>query len=267
MTSGVRPGRVLLIIVCVLTGLWLVLPTLVAVPVSFTAVRSFALPAQGLSLDWYVNFFTDRRWLGALGTSLLVATLTALVATTVGTLAALGLDRAGFRGRGVVAAVLLTPAIVPVILVGLGIFYVFLRWNLAGTIAGLVLAHTVIGIPLVVRSVAASLASHDRRLEQAAASLGASPAAVQRQVTFPLILPGVLAGAVFAFITSFDEVVISIFLTSPATQTLPVLMFNAVTRELDPTIAAASSVILVFTTVLIFIGLRLGSREVTTRAL
>lgn len=265
--TRVRPGRIALVVACVLTGLWLVLPTLVAIPVSFTAVRSFALPSHGLSLEWYTNFFTDRRWLNALGTSVLVATLTAVVATALGTLAALALDRAGFRGRGVIAALLLTPAIVPVILVGLGIFYVFLRWNLAGTVTGLVLAHSVIAIPLVVRSVTASLASHDRGLEQAAANLGASPAAVQRQITLPLILPGVLAGAVFAFITSFDEVVISIFLTSPATQTLPVLMFNAVTRELDPTIAAASSVILAFTTVLILIGLRLGSREMTTRAI
>jgi putative spermidine/putrescine transport system permease protein len=265
--SGVRPGRAVLVAVCVLTGLWLVLPTLVTLPVSFTAVRSFALPPQGLSTQWYGNLFTDRRWLEALVNSLVVAGLITILATLVGTLAALALDRAGFRGRTIVSALLLTPAIVPVILLGLGTYFVFLRWQLAGTIPGLVLAHAVIGIPLVLRPVSASLARHDRTLEQAAANLGAAPIMVLRQVTLPLILPGVLAGAVFAFIGSFDEVVISVFLTSPDLQTLPVLMFNAVTRELDPTIAAASSVILVFTTILILVGLRIGGKEVTPRAI
>lgn len=264
--SRVRPGRIALVVVCVLTGLWLVIPTLVVVPTSFTADRSFSLPPAALSTDWYVNFFTDSRWLEALGNSLIVASLAAVIATTTGTLGALALDRSRFRGKGVVAGLFLTPAIVPVILVGLGIYYVFLRWGLAGTLTGLVLGHSVVGFPLVVRSVAASLSGFDRRLEAAAANLGASPFAVLRQVTLPSIMPGVLAGAVFAFIASFDEVVISVFVSSPDTQTLPVLMFNAVTVELDPTIAAASTMILVFTTVLILTGLRIGGREAASRA-
>jgi putative spermidine/putrescine transport system permease protein len=263
----VRPARVVLIAVVALTALWLVLPTIVAIPVSFTEVRSFSLPPRGFSTEWYANFFTDSRWVGALTNSVIVATCTTLIATTVGTLAALALDRSELRGRDALAAALLTPAIVPVILVGLGIYAVFLRWQLAGTIIGLVLAHSVIATPLVVRSVAASLSRHDRTLEQAAANLGASPAAVLWQVTLPSILPGVLAGALFAFITSFDEIVISIFLTSPELQTLPVLMFNAVTQVLDPTIAAASSLILVCTTILILGGLRLNEKWATSGAI
>lgn len=264
--SHPRPGRVALVLVCALTGLWLIVPTLVVVPTSLTAERSFSLPPEALSTDWYVNFFTDSRWLEALGNSLTVGALATVIATMTGTLAALALDRSRFRGKGIVETLFLTPAIVPVILVGLGIYYVFLRWSLAGTLTGLVLAHSVVGFPLVVRSVAASLIGFDRRLESAAANLGAPPFAVLRQVTLPSIMPGVLAGAVFAFIASFDEVVISIFLSSPDTQTLPVLMFNAVTVELDPTIAAASTMILVFTTVLILIGLRIGGREAASRA-
>jgi putative spermidine/putrescine transport system permease protein len=263
----VRLGRVVLIGICALTALWLVLPTLVAIPVSFTAVRAFALPADGLSTAWYENFFTDPRWLEALMNSLIIALLAGSVATCVGTLAALGIDRGVSRGKAAATAVFLTPAIVPFILLGLALYYVFLRWQLAGTITGLVLAHSVIGIPLVVRPVLAALAGHDRALEQAAANLGASPMTVMRQITLPLVLPGILAGAVFAFIGSFDEVVISIFLTSSDTQTLPVLMFNAVTRELDPTIAAASSLILVFTTALILLGLTLAGKEAAARAL
>jgi putative spermidine/putrescine transport system permease protein len=180
-------------------------------------------------------------------------------------LAALALDRAGFRGRKAVTGVLLAPAIVPVILLGLGLAYVFLRWGLVGTVTALVLAHSVTAIPLVIQPVLASLSKHDRTLEQAAASLGAPPLTVFREVVLPMIRPGVAAGAVFAFIWSFDEVVISIFLTSPALQTLPVLMFNAVTQMVDPTIAAASSLILVVTTVLILLALRLGGKEAATR--
>jgi putative spermidine/putrescine transport system permease protein len=264
--TGVRPGRVALVVVCVLTGVWLVLPTLATVPLSFTSVRSFALPPEGFSTRWYSNFFSDDRWIAALSNSLIVAALAMVLATVAGTLAALALDRSRSRARGLFEALLLMPAIVPFILLGLAIYYVFLRWHLSGTIAGLVLAHSVIGIPLVVRPVLASLSAHDRRLEQAAANLGASPAATLLQVTLPSIRSGVLAGAVFAFVGSFDEVVISIFLCSADVQTLPVLMFNAVTRELDPTIAAASTLILVFTTTLILIGLRIGGKEAATRA-
>lgn len=265
--NRVRPARLVLVAVCVLTGLWLVLPSLVTIPVSFSASRSFVMPQQGLSSQWYTNFFTDQRWLDALGNSLIVATLTAILSTALGTLAALAVDRSRFRGRGVVGGLLMTPAIVPVILLALGMYYVLLRWQLVGTITGLVLGHTVLGLPLVFRTVSASLAQADRRLEQAAASLGARPAAVLWQITLPMIRSGMIAGSVFAFLGSFDEVVISVFLSSPTTQTLPVLMFNAVTRELDPTIAAASSLILVFTTVLILGGLRIGDKEATTRAL
>jgi putative spermidine/putrescine transport system permease protein len=264
--NGVRPGRVALVAVCVLTGLWLVLPTLVTIPLSFTSVRSFAVPPDGLSTRWYSNFFGDERWLAALGNSLTVALLSMVLATVAGTLAALALDRSRARSRGLVEALLLMPAIVPFILLGLGIYYVFLRWHLSGTITGLVLAHSVIAIPLVIRPVLASLSTHDRRLEQAAANLGASPVATLRQVTLPSIRSGVLAGAVFAFVGSFDEVVISIFLCSADVQTLPVLMFNAVTRELDPTIAAASTLILLFTSALILLGLRIGGKEAATRA-
>lgn len=261
----VRPGRMLLVAVCSLIGMWLVLPTLVAVPVSFTPVRSFAVPTESPSIRWYVNFFTDQRWLDALRNSLVIAASTSVIATSVGTVAALALDRARGRGRGLAAALLLTPSIVPIILLGLGVYYVFLRWDLAGTFTGLVLAHSVTSIPLVVQPVSASLARHDRGLEQAAASMGAPPVTVLRQVTLPLIAPGVLSGAVFAFIWSFDEVVLSIFLTSPDLQTLPVLMFNAVTQVLDPTIAAASTMILFLTTTLILVGFRMGAKEMTTR--
>lgn len=265
MVRGVRPGRVALASACVLVGLWLVLPTLVAVPVSFTPVRSFAIPSGSWSTEWYSTFFSDSRWLAALQNSLVVAAWTTVVATSVGTLAALAIDRARWRGMAIVSGSMLAPIIVPLILLGPALFYVFLRWGLVGTVAGLVIAHSVTALPLVIQPVLASLAKHDRTLEQAAASLGAPPIAVMWQVVLPQIRPGVLSGAVFAFIWSFDEIVISVFLTSPDLQTLPVLMFNAVTQVLDPTIAAASTMILAFTTTLILLALKLGGKEMTAR--
>ncbi|GAA0895722.1 ABC transporter permease [Pseudonocardia zijingensis] len=260
-------ARRLLLAGCVLIGAWLVVPTLVAVPVGFSGTRAFVLPPQGWSLQWYENLFTDRRWWDATRNSLVIALLTTVVATVTGTFTALALDRSEFPGKGVVVALLFSPAIVPVILLAIGLFYLFLRLRLAGTIGGLVLAHSVIGMPIVVRTVTASLGERDRRIEQAAAGLGAGPVAVFRDVTLPLVAPGVFAGAVFAFLGSFDEVVLSVFLTSPQTQTLPVLMFNAVTREVDPTIAAASTVVLVFTTLLILIGMRLGRKGLVSRVI
>lgn len=264
--TGVRVARLALIALCATTAIWLVLPTLVTFPVSFTAVPSFAIPERGLSTRWWVNLVTDQRWFNAMSVSVQVAALATIGATVIGTMAGLALDRHTFRGKRLVEIVLFTPAIVPLILLGLAIYYVFLRWQLAGTVLGLALGHTVLGIPLVLRPVAANLSRHDRIVEQAAASLGAAPIAVFRDVTLPLILPGVMAGAVFAFIGSFDEVVLAIFLSSAETQTLPVLMFNAVTRELDPTVAAAASLVLLVTTVLILAALRLGGKEAASRA-
>jgi putative spermidine/putrescine transport system permease protein len=262
-----RPARAVLVGLCTLVGICLVAPTLVVIPASFTSVHSFKFPPPGWSTEWYARFFTDGIWLEAVGNSVTVAVGATLLATVTGTLAAVALDRAGYRGKSVLSGLLVTPVIVPVILFAIGVYFTFLRWNLAGTAVGLALAHAVIAVPLVIRPVAASLAKHDRRLEQAAASLGAPPVATFFQVTLPLILPGVLAGAVFAFITSFDEVIIALLLSTPDFQTLPVMMYNAVVEQVDPTMAVASAFILVTTGVLMWIGLKLGGKEAATRVL
>ena len=150
------------------------------------------------------------------------------------------------------------------ILLGIGVYFAFLRWGLAGTTAGLVLAHAVTAIPLVAQPVAAALSRHDRNLDRAAESLGASLPARVLQVTLPVIAPGVFAGALFAFVWSFDEVVMAVFLTSPRLQTLPVLMFNSVTQNVDPTVAAAAVLVLTGSTLVIALAL-LVSRKGATR--
>ena len=177
----------------------------------------------------------------------------AIVAVILGTLAAFGLVRGRFPGKGLVNALVLAPMIAPGIVVAVAVFGVFLGWRLAGTWIGFLLAHAMLAVPFVVVSVSTSLSSFDRTLERAAASLGASAVTTFRRVTLPLIIPGVASGALFAFVTSFDEVVIALYLKSPTLYTLPTKMYTSVTSEVDPTIAAASTVILVVTTTLILL--------------
>lgn len=257
-----RLGRAALWTAGVLVAAWLVAPTLVVIPLGFTDKVSLTFPPTGWSTRWYANFFGDPAWTAALANSLLVGVLVAVVATTLGTAAAFGLTR-WTNGRGAAAAsvLLLAPMIVPGIILAIGIYAVFLKLGLAGTLVGFVAAHTVLAMPFVVVSVTASLRTFDVRLETAAASLGAGRWATFRQVTLPLIMPGVVSGALFAFVTSFDEVVVSLFIQSPTLVTLPVQMYSSVTRETDPTLAAAATMILVLTTVLVGGGLTLAARR------
>jgi putative spermidine/putrescine transport system permease protein len=249
--SATKPPSRLLVLGAVLTGIWLLAPLLIILPMSLTDRRSLAFPPKGWSLQWYERFFTDEQWYGALLTSLEIAVLVMVVATAIGTAAAFALVRGSFPGKNLVNALLLAPLVVPVVIVAIAVFAAYLEWQLSGTVRGFVLAHTALAIPFVIITVSSSLRTFDRRLELAAANLGANPWTTFRSVTLPLILPGVLSGALFAFITSFDEVVVALFIQSPDVRTLPVQMFTSVTREVDPTIAAASTMILVLTTSLL----------------
>ena len=244
------PNKVL-VATAVLIGAWLLAPMLVVIPMSLTDRRSLSFPPSGWSLQWYERFFTEEQWYGALLNSLQIAVLVTVLATVLGTAASFALIRGRFPGKPVVHALLLAPLVVPVVIVAIAVFAIYLRWRISGTVRGFVLAHTALAVPFVIITVTASLRGFDRRLEMAAASLGANAWTTFRKVTLPLILPGVMSGALFAFITSFDEVVVALFLQSPDIRTLPVQMFTSVTREVDPTIAAASTMILVLTTALL----------------
>ncbi|MEU7383890.1 MULTISPECIES: ABC transporter permease [unclassified Streptomyces] len=245
------PARIALWAFSVLVGLWLIAPTLVVIPLSFTDKASLVFPPSGWSTHWYTNFFTDPRWTEALFSSLQVGALVAVVATALGTAAAIALTRSGSRWVKASYGLLLAPMIVPTVVVAIGVYALFLQYNLLGTLLGFVTAHTVLALPFVIIPVTASLRGFDRRLEDAALICGATRWGAIRQVTLPLIAPGVVSGALFAFVTSFDEVVVSLFIQSPYLQTLPVKMFASVTRDTDPTIAAAATLIIVFTTVLV----------------
>ena len=234
----------------VLMVVFLVAPTLVLVPVSFSSGRAMAFPPPGFSFRWYETILTSNTWSFSTVVSFQIALLTAVLATVLGTLAAFGLVRGSFPGRGVANAVLLSPMIVPVVIVAIGMFAVFASWRLAGSPLALIVAHTVLTLPYVIVNVGASLRTVDRTLEAASMNLGAGPLRTFRYVTLPLILPGVLAGALFAFIVSWDEVVVSIFLSSPFLQTLPVVMWNQISDAIDPTVAAVATLLTLATTVL-----------------
>lgn len=234
----------------VLVATLLVAPMLAVIPISFSSKPSFKFPPDGYSVAWYQNMMTDQRWTQAIGTSLLVGVLVTLGCTVVGTAAALGIHSFGGRAAALVTGVLIAPMIVPGIVSAVAIYSVYLRWNLTGTLAGFVLAHTVLALPFVVITVTSSLSTTDPTLERAAQILGAGPLRIFFRVTVPGIARGIGAGALFAFVTSFDEVVAASFLQSPAVRTLPIEMFVSVTNEVDPTIAAVSTVVLSLTTVI-----------------
>lgn len=226
-----------------LIALFLVAPSVIIVVMSFTSSSLLRFPPAGFSTEWYGNFFEDERWTGAAVTSLKVAAITTAVATVLGTLTALGIMRGRYRGRALVTALVLSPLVVPLIVVAVGMNLTFSRWGLTGTLVGLVLAHTSLAIPFVVVNVAASLRVIDANLELAARTLGAGPIRAFVRVTLPLIFPAVVAGALFAFITSWDEVVVAIFLSSSLTRTLPVVMWSEVHDSIQPTIAAVASML------------------------
>lgn len=232
---------------------FLVFPILAIIPISFSSGSFLSYPLPGFSLQWYRTVLQPFPWLETLGNSLIIAVGATFLATVLGTLAAYGLTIAKFPGRGLIIAIIISPLIVPIIVVALGVYFLFARVGLLGSFAGMILAHTALGAPFVVITVLATLQGFDRGLVRASASLGAKPMTTFWQVTFPLIFPGVTTGALFAFITSFDEVVIALFVASPAQLTLPRQMFAGLRDQLDPSIIAMSTLLVLFTTILLLI--------------
>ena len=236
-----------------LVAVWLIAPVLIMIPLAFTAQQSFKFPPESYSTRWFSNLVNDPTWRDALTTTVTVALVVVLISVVLGTACAIGLDRGTVPGKGIARSVIIAPQIVPVVISGVGIYIVALEAHQIGTTLGFVLAHVGLAMPFVVIAVSVSLSNFDRRLELAAASLGASPLTTFFKVTLPMITPGVLGGAAFAFITSLDEVVVSLFLSNPFKRTVPVKMFQTV-QDIDPTIAAASVLILAATTTLLLLA-------------
>ena len=243
-------NRVLPATVVGLVLLFLAFPIVVVVVVSFSSATYLTFPPPAFALKWYEAYFASADWLRPTWLSLWVAAGVVVLSTVLGTLAAIGIARLPRALRILVTGLILSPLIVPVIVVAIGIYYAFARYGLVGSPIGLVLAHTCLAVPFVVTSVSASLAGIDPRLELAALSLGATPRATFFQVTLPLIRPGVLVGALFAFITSFDELVVALFISGSGAVTLPRRMWDDLRFQIDPTIAAVSTLTIVLTVLL-----------------
>ena len=237
----------------ILVLIFLVSPIVVIFPLSFSSGEVLTLPTPGWSLRWYEDFFFNERWLLATKRSVLVGLATMVVATSLGTLAAFGLNIAQFRGKKLVLAVLSLPLVVPVIVAASSMYVAFSAVGLTNTFTGLIIAHSIVASPYVVITVLAAIQTFDMTLLRAALSLGAHPVTAFREIVLPLILPGVIAGAVFAFATSFDELVIAIFLTGPEQFTLPRQMFASLREMLSPTIAAAAVIMIGFSVILLLI--------------
>lgn len=237
--------RTFLGLLAVLIGVYLLMPVLVIVPMSWSESPYLSFPPEGFTMQWYEKFFNDAAWMSSLGHSITIGLLSALLSVVLGTMGALALVRGKFPFRGAVMGVLLAPMIVPFVIVGLAVYISFLGLGLTQTTLGFVLVHTALGVPYVLINVVASLSSVDRRLEMAAMNLGSTPIGTFFRITLPLILPGMLAGALFAFITSWDEVVVAIFLSGPDITTLPVKMWSGIRVQIDPTIAAISTISLI----------------------
>lgn len=227
-----------------LTAIFLLLPTLIIVPMSFTTTATLEFPPVGFTFDWYGKVVGAPDWQTALMNSLVIAFAAAVLSTVIGTAAALALHAHRFPGKTLVIGLLLSPMVTPVIVLAVGMYMVFSGWGLVATRLGLVLAHTVLAIPFVVVSVLASARMVNPSLVPASLGLGAGRFFTFRRVTLPLIMPGVLSGAVFAFITSWDEVVIALFLADAQTRTVPIMIWNQVRTNLDPATAAVAAILI-----------------------
>ena len=236
---------------CGLVLLFLILPVLVIIPLSFNSGTFLVYPLQGFSLRWYEEFFSAAEWLRALKNSLIIAPAATVLAMVFGTLASIGLTRGEFRGKALLMGILISPMVVPVVIVAVASYLFFAPLGLGNSYISLILVHAVLGVPFVIITVTATLQGFNQNLVRAAASLGATPVTAFFRVTLPLIAPGVISGALFAFATSFDEVVVTLFLAGPEQATLPRQMFSGIRENLSPTIAAAATLLIGFSVVML----------------
>jgi len=247
-------------VVFVLLAAFLVLPTIFLIPVSFTSSAFLSWPPENLTLDWYREYFSSSMWLHATIRSLLVAFAAGLLAMVLGLGAALALAREGVRGRTALMLFILSPFFIPRIVIAVALFYLFAKMRLLDSSLGLILGHAVLGVPFVVITVMAVLTSYDQRLTHAAWTLGASRWQTLWRVIIPILKPGLLSAFLFAFVTSFDDVTIALFLSAGENTTLPKQMWADATMQVSPLLAAVSTLVLFIVTSLILFAEFLRSK-------
>ena len=266
------------LVLCGLIFLFLIAPILIVMPLSFNAEPYFTFTEKMLSFDpegyslrwydllltfgmqapdlprdgaWWSDAWNNAAWIRAAKNSVIIGVFSTLVATVLGTLAALGLSRAEMPYRRPIMAILISPMIVPIIITATGLFFFYSATGLSGSYVGIVLAHATLGIPFVIITVTATLVGFDQSLARASASLGASPSTTFFKVIMPLILPGVISGALFAFVTSFDEVVAVLFIAGPEQQTIPRQMWNGIREQISPAILSVATILVIISIALL----------------
>ncbi len=244
--------------ICGMIFFFLIAPIVVIIPLSFNAVPFFTFTPEMLSLDpagyslrWYEDFFTNENWLGSVKNSFFIAFWATIISTSLGTVAALGLSRAEMPYKSLIMAILISPMIVPLIISAAGMYFFYSKIGLSNTYLGVILAHAALGTPFVVITVTATLTGFDNNLMRAAANLGATPTTTFFRVVVPLILPGVISGGLFAFITSFDEVVVVLFVASYEQRTIPWQMFSGIREQISPTILAVATLLICISVLLL----------------
>ena len=255
--------------ICTLVLFFLVMPLIAVIPISFSSSpflqftsQMLAFEPEAYSLRWYKMLIGDcsdpgittvctDRWVRGAQNSLFIGIIATFLATTLGIMASLGLSRSHMPFRKAIMAIMISPLVVPLIITASGLFFFFAKFNLVATYTGLIFAHTVLGLPFVVITVTATLVGFDQNLIRAAASLGGSPFLNFFKIQMPLILPGVISGGLFAFITSFDEVVIVLFVRGPEQVTLPRQMWSGIRQEISPTILSAATILVIISILLL----------------
>lgn len=257
-TTGQRIWHYSFLAICALIFFFLIFPIIVIIPLSFNAEPYFtftpkmlAFDPAGYSTEHYRDFFTNSDWQNAMWNSIKIAPTATILSVSFGTLAAIGLSQSHVPFRGPIMAILISPMIVPLIISAAGMYFFYSRIGLQGTYWGVVLAHAVLGIPFVIITVTATLVGFDKSLTRAAANMGAGPVRTFFKIQMPLILPGVISGGLFAFITSFDEVVVVLFVGSASQKTLPWQMFTGLREQISPTILAVATLLVAISIMLL----------------
>jgi len=240
--------------ICGAMALFLLLPIVFIVALSFGSSRWLIFPPPGWTLKWYSDLFADPRWIEAALTSAKIGLVVMVLSVALGLLAAFALVRGRFRGRAVLRAFFLTPMVLPVVIVAVALYAAFLRLGINGTLPGFVIAHLIVALPFAIITISGALETFDPAIEDAAILCGASPWEARLRVTLPGIRHGLFSAAIFSFLISWDEVVLAIFMASPSLQTLPVKVWTTLRQDLTPVIAAASTLLVALTILLMIVA-------------
>ena len=241
---------------CTLVLIFMIMPNFVVFPISFSSATYLEFPPKEWSVRWYIDYFSRPEWIDATINSFKVAICVTVIAVILGSLAAYGLVRGRFPGKNLINSLIISPMVAPILVTAVSVFILFAKAGLNGTLTGFIIAHTIVATPFVVIVMSASLRGVSVDLEQAAMNLGANRFTTLRRVVFPMALPGMISSGLFAFLISFDELIIAIFISSPRMATLPKILWEGIRTEINPTIASVSTLLISMSVViLISVGL------------